>query len=224
MRIKELTLYSGNFSKQISFYTNIMGLVCVGMSEDFAVFRLGDSTLRLVKSNLAQPCHFAINIPCNKENNALAWLKQRVEILTDGKNEMHEFTNWNAKAMYFYDADKNIVEFIARKNLKNESCEDFSSASLLAISEIGMPVSAIEPCFRILKDVANMEIFDGGLERFCAIGDENGLFICINKTVKDWFPTGDKACSSPFEIRFEKKGHEYTAEFKNEELIVNFNA
>jgi hypothetical protein len=51
-----------------------------------------------------------------------------------------------------------------------------------------------------------------------AIGDENGLFICINKNKKDWFPTGDKAHSPEFELDFQENGKDHKLEFKNEQI------
>ncbi|UKM63706.1 hypothetical protein GSB9_00251 [Flavobacteriaceae bacterium GSB9] len=141
-----------------------------------------------------------------------------MEILKIDKEKIQDFDSWNAKAIYFYDNDKNIVECIARKNLKNENPDDFSVDSLLEISEIGMPVSNIETTYKTLKKISNIDVYDGGFEKFCAIGDENGLFICINKKLKDWFPTGDKAFSSEFKIKFKEKELEYIIEFVNEEV------
>jgi hypothetical protein len=69
--------------------------------------------------------------------------------------------------------------------------------------------------FKQLKSLTGIEIFDGGFEPFCAIGDENGLFICINKKVKYWYPTNYKAFSSEFEIRLLEKANEYRIAYKN---------
>jgi len=218
MNIKELKIYTQNLASQVDFYSNVIGLAMMEHSNNQVIFQVGKSRIRIVRNDTFQPYHFAINIPSNKEKEALEWLKKRVEILKDDKTEIQDFDFWNAKAIYFYDPDKNIVEFIARKNMENESKAKFSVNSLLEISEIGMPVDNIEPIFQTLNRITNIEIFDGGFERFCAIGDENGLFICINKQTKDWFPTGDKAYSAEFEIRLMENGHEYELEFVNEEI------
>lgn len=218
MKIKELKIYTQNLSKQTDFYSDKIGLNLIEKSDNQAVFQVGKSKLKIVKSDRFKPYHFAINIPCNKEIGTLKWLKSRVEILKDGMNEIQNFDSWNAKAIYFYDMDNNIVEFIARKNLKNESSEDFDVNSLLEISEVGVPVKDIKTAVSSLGKISNIEIYDGGFERFCAVGDENGLFIFINKEVKDWFPTGDKANSSEFEIKFSQNGLIYELEFKNEEI------
>lgn len=218
MKIKEIKIYTKNLEKQIDFYSNSIGLKLIDSSISHAVFSIGKSKMRIEQSENFQPYHFAINIPCNKENEALEWLKQRVKILKDDTNEIQDFDFWNAKEIYFYDTDKNIVEFIARKNMKNESREVFGVHSLLQISEIGVPVNNIEYTYSTLKKITGVPIFDGGFERFCAIGDENGLFICINKFLKDWFPTGDKPHSSEFEIKVVENDILHELEFKNGQI------
>ncbi|UKM63707.1 VOC family protein [Flavobacteriaceae bacterium GSB9] len=63
MKIKALKIYTQNFSKQIDFYSNIIGLNLIEKSENQAIFKIGKSNLEIVKSNTFQPYHFAINIP-----------------------------------------------------------------------------------------------------------------------------------------------------------------
>ena len=218
MQIKELKIYSSKIKDQADFYSKVLGLKITNFTKEKVSLEFGKSILNIEYKPETTPYHFAVNIPANKDLEALEWLKSKVEILKDGKNEIQDFDFWNAKAIYFYDLDENIVELIARKNLNNLSNQKFDSNQFLEISEIGVPTLDIEKEFNQLKSLTGIEIFDGGFERFCAIGDENGLFICINKKVKDWFPTNDKAFSSEFEIRLIEKGIEYQIDYKNEEL------
>ena len=218
MQIKELKIYSSKIKDQADFYSKVLGLKITNFTEEKVSLEFGKSILNIEYKPETTPYHFAVNIPANKDLEALEWLKSKVEILKDGKNEIQDFDFWNAKAIYFYDLDENIVELIARKNLNNLSNQKFDSNQFLEISEIGVPTLDIEKEFNQLKSLTGIEIFDGGFERFCAIGDENGLFICINKKVKDWFPTNDKAFSSEFKIRLIEKGIEYQIDYKNEEL------
>ena len=218
MQIKELKIYSSKIKDQADFYSKVLGLKITNFTEEKVSLEFGKSILNIEYKPETTPYHFAVNIPANKDLEALEWLKSKVEILKDGKNEIQDFDFWNAKAIYFYDLDENIVELIVRKNLNNLSNQKFDSNQFLEISEIGVPTLDIEKEFNQLKSLTGIEIFDGGFERFCAIGDENGLFICINKKVKDWFPTNDKAFSSEFEIRLIEKGIEYQIDYKNEEL------
>jgi len=218
MTIKELKIYTQNLDQMIAFYGDLMGLDLVKRSTDSAVFLIGKSILKLVEREQFTPYHFAFEIPCNQEVEALEWLKDRVDILKDGGEEIQDFDFWNARAIYFYDSDKNIVEFIARKNLNNERQGDFNTKSILGICEIGMPVQDIQQTFNTLTEISNLRQFSGGMDSFCAIGDEHGLFICINKNVKDWFPTGDKAHASDFEIVFEHQQEQFNLAFINQQL------
>ncbi|NNE76501.1 MAG: VOC family protein, partial [Pricia sp.] len=179
---------------------------------------IGTSILTIAFRPEATPYHFAINIPANKIQEALEWTKARVAILKEGPEEIQDFRSWNAEAFYFYDVDKNIVELIARKNLNNASNEKFGPDQFLELSEIGLPTTDIEKEFDILHRLTGIKVYDGTFDRFCAIGDENGLFICIDKDKKDWFPTNDKAFASAFEIRFSVKKATYRFVYENGKL------
>jgi len=200
MIVKRLTLATSALKDQVDFYHQILGISIFERKEDFIAFTIGHSKLEFFESRNTTPYHFAVNIPSNKAPGALSWLRDRVEILKDGEHELIEFKGWNAESVYFYDADRNIVEFIARKNLGILVDKKFSEKHFLGISEIGMPVENIEKTYLHLKRLHDIEIFDGNFDNFCAIGDENGLFIVIDKQKKKWFPTGETAFSSPFRI------------------------
>ena len=220
MKIKELTIYTSNIESQSEFYSQVLGLKIVKKSPKSISFQVGKTLLHFEFKKTATPYHFAINIPANKEEEALHWLKSRLTILKDGQDEIIDFKAWNAKAIYFYDQDLNIVELIARKNLKNESDLKFGPEQFLEISEIGVPTRDIENVFSILSGVMEIEIYDGGFANFCAIGDEYGLFICIDKDHKKWYPTNDKAFASNFELVLQEKGKQYHVEFNNESIKV----
>lgn len=220
MKIQELTLYTSNIEGQSEFYSQVLGLKIVKKSPKSISVQVGNTLLHFEFKKTATPYHFAINIPANKAVEALNWLKSRCSILKDGQDEIIDFRSWNAKAIYFYDLDLNIVEFIARINLKNDSDKKFGPEQFLEISEIGMPTRDIENVFSILSDVMEIEIYDGGFENFCAIGDETGLFICIDRDHKKWYPTNDKAFASNFQLALQEKGKQYHVEFNNEGIKV----
>jgi len=203
MKIKELLLYSNSFSTQFDFYSKVLGLeILLKESNQFKV-KIGSSVLCYVQKEKATPYHFAFNIYSNQEKQAMQWLKDKVSILKDNHQEIIDFSAWNAKAIYFYDPDKNIVEFIARKNLNQNSDNLFNSNGILEISEIGVATSNVEKQYHFLNQNIGLSKYSGDFERFCAIGSENGLFICIDKNKKDWFPNNDKAYSSDFMAKIE---------------------
>jgi catechol-2,3-dioxygenase len=140
--------------------------------------------------------------------------------MMDG-NEIQNFVNWNAKAIYFYDRDKNIVEFIARNNLKNSSSEDFNGNSLVEISEIGIPTTNIKKEFSFLNEKLGLSIYDGTFENFCAIGSERSLLICIDKNAKGWYPLNDEAYSSDFMLKLIVDQREFVLEYSDEILSVH---
>ena len=221
MEILELTIFTNRLVEQKQFYSETLGLNVLNQSNDFVVFKIGNSKLKLVnRTKLATPYHFAINIPSNKENDALDWLKKRVEVLKMNGNEIQDFDHWNAKAIYFYDIDNNIVELISRKNLNNFSAEKFDQNSLLEISEIGVPTTNIEKEFDFLNKNLGLSIYYGRFNDFCAVGTETGLFICINKNVNSWYPMNDKAYSSDFELQVIIEKEKHKIEYLNEKIKI----
>ncbi len=222
MEIKELILFTNNINKQKNFYSKILELEEIkSFSNNEISFRIGDSVLKFIKRNQATPYHFAINICSNQEQEALFWLKERVSILKDRKEEIQNFESWNAKAVYFYDEDKNIVEFIARKNLSRNSNEAFSPESLLEISEIGLPTVNIEETYRKLNNQMELTIYSGSFDEFCAIGNEDGLIICIDQIKKKWFPIYDKAFPSDFDAEIVNENKTFIINYKKGILNIN---
>ncbi len=220
MRIRELTLCTNHLEEQFDFYSRILGIEVIGKRAGKFGLKIGESILHFIESKNFTPYHFAFNIPSNKETEALAWLKNKVSVLKDEDHEIIDFTAWNAKAMYFYDYDMNIVEFIARKNLKKDSDETFTSNSLIEISEIGTATQDLIEKHHFLTDTIGLSQYSGSPERFCAIGSENGLFICIDKNQKDWYPNSDKAFSSDFNIKIETENKLWNIEFKNDTFTL----
>ncbi|MBR9997773.1 MAG: hypothetical protein KFF73_02325 [Cyclobacteriaceae bacterium] len=200
MVIKSIVLTTTSLKEQINFYQHTLGLRVMEGREKSAVFLLGHTSLAFHESAFSTPYHFAINIPSNKARDALSWARSRVKILKDGDQELIDFKSWNAESVYFYDADRNIVEFIARKNLGIIADNTFGPEQFLAISEIGMPVNNIEETYNRLNQIKRIGIYDGNFESFCAIGDENGMFIVVDCQRKKWFPSQDQVFSSPFRI------------------------
>lgn len=201
MKINELILYTQNLETQVEFYSNVFELKIIHQDVRLSSFKLGNSILTFEVRENSTPYHFAFNIPSNKDEEARDWLKQRVELLPFKGKEMIHFQSWNAKALYFYDSDKNIVEFIARKNLKNNSTESFSSKSILNISEIGISTLTMKETYNEINNLRPIDVYSGNFDRFCALGDEEGMFILANPTLKKWFPWDDDIHPSDFTIK-----------------------
>lgn len=201
MKIEELTIFTNQIEKQKQFYQDVLEFDLVFSSEEKIIFQTGESLLVLQYKEQVEQAHFAFNIPSNKIDEAYNWLKNRVEVLPDGDHVISNFESWNSKAVYFYDADNNIVEFIARQDLEIESLEVFSSKSIVSISEIAIVTTNISKVFKAIYSLKPMEIFDGNFNRFCALGNQEGLFILIDQNLKTWHPTGETAYAADFKIK-----------------------
>jgi len=210
MKIKELIVYTKKLDEQLDFYVDILELQLLKRTAYSGSLKIDSSILTFKFKENVRPCHFAFNIPSAGEEDALKWLKKRVQILSFEGKEINDFESWNAKAVYFYDKDLNIVEFISRKNLKTYKEDEFSSKSILNISEIGLATTRIEKIYHELNEMQKIEVFDGNFRRFCAIGNEEGMFILVNHRIKKWFPTDDEVFVSDFGIR-----GDYNFEFVN---------
>ncbi len=220
MHIRQLTIFTSQLGIQRKFYAETMGLPLKNETPDAVSFAIGKSGFTLKEKAHATPYHFAINIPSEDEEKALQWLKERVGVLAAQGSEIQDFSSWNAKSVYFYDPDKNIVEFIARRNLRYPPVQPFGHRSMLEVSEIGLAVDDIPPYFAQLNTQLGLERYDGNMEQFGAVGDENGLFICINRHKKTWYPTGDKAYPSGFELLVAHKGSEFLVSYQKGTLKI----
>jgi len=200
MQIQNLTLYTPNLERTIEFYNHTLKFPLLIKSLQSATFRIGKTRLTFNRRDEVTPYHVAFNIPSNKETDAKNWLADRVKLLQFNEEELIDFPEWESKAMYFYDMDNNIIEFIARKNLYYTESMPFIPTQVMGVSEVGMAVDNVGKLYDELNNIAPLPIFDGDKESFLAAGDEKGLFILINKNERDWYPCGDKAYTSDFII------------------------
>ncbi|WP_420572332.1 VOC family protein [Kordia sp.] len=201
MKISELTLFTTKLEAQQEFYTQVLELPLIAANAKSFSVKVGVSSLTFVKSTQANPAHFAINISSYKIQQALQWIQQRTDILLCEGKQVADFSNWNAEAVYFYDCDKNIVEFIARKDLDIINTNPFSVADIVSISEMGIVSQDNKAVYDQLQTMRPIEIYDGNFERFCAVGNAEGLFILVNNAKKKWFPTLEEAHVADFHVK-----------------------
>lgn len=158
MRITETMLYTNRLGEMKRFYTDQLGLSVI--EEDSTSFRinLGEDALVFQEAATVQErqYHFAINIPSNRFKEAKEWIKSRVSLLReDGEDEIY-FEGIDASSLYFYDADENVVELIARHSINPESdAEVFSADDFLGIGE--MSLTAVDP-LHVARELAKIEI------------------------------------------------------------------
>jgi hypothetical protein len=189
MDITRLELLSADVEVQKDFYGDVLELP-VRLDSMFLEVQAGRSKLLFTHAPAFDGAyHFAFNIPTNQFETAKTWISSRISLLRDenGNDEFHS-ENWNSSSVYFKDPAGNVLEFIARHNLKSEINEEFNSKQILNVSEIGLPSEDVvalaeEICKRLDVSVFRQE----PNESFTPVGDDNGLLII---PVKDriWIP------------------------------------
>lgn len=220
MRIKELKLYTNLLKEEKEFYSKTLGCQLVEETKSSFTVQIGWSKLSFASSNKSHLYHYCFLIPSNQLQEAMNWMSTRVDILelsTDTK--FVKFDSWNAESFYFYDVSGNIAEFIVRYDLKNESSAPFTIENLLSVNEIGAPTNDIPRTNAELKSFLNSDYWLGNESRFGTHGSQEGLVLLPNYMVKDeWFPTGQKITSEPFEVVLENEGIEKRLTFENEKF------
>lgn len=218
MKIERLEIFTINLRQQLEFYEDVLCLEISFRTQDYFEVEVGYSILKFTQSQNATPYHIAFHIPVKHEECALNWIKSKVPVLKNSNEEIINFGNWNARSVYFYDLDKNILEFISRRNLCLPSNSIFSEKNILGIAEIGLATTNIELIYRQFQEISEIKIYDGNFDKFCALGDDQGLIITINKDLKTWFPTGDKAYASNFIINFIQDFKKYEFKYSDGKL------
>jgi catechol 2,3-dioxygenase-like lactoylglutathione lyase family enzyme len=211
MQFHQVQLKTHNLSSLIHFYRDVLEMPVT----ENAAGRLSIHTAHtnLVFDETADSSgnpvyHFAMNIPSNTIEEAYQWLKDRTTLLwlEDYNSYIADFVNWHAKSVYFLDPAGNIVEFIARFDLQDNVAEHFSSKQIRNISEVGIVFPGTlyrQSTEKLVKD-NNLHYFSKQptLENFCAIGDDEGLFIVVPES-RSWYPCADKPAGIyPLEVSF----------------------
>jgi hypothetical protein len=166
--------------------------------------RVGETALELRAAAGSPFYHFAFLVPGDRFDAALAWARDHVELLRDAETgeEVFDFTNWDAEAVYFHDPAGSIVELIAHHGIgETGATGTFSPHELLGLSEVGLvcdPPSLAEELEREL----GLEVWDGTVEgegRLAFVGEKaRTLILC--RAGRTWLPTGRPAEAHPVEV------------------------
>jgi hypothetical protein len=171
------------------FYGGVLGLPLDG--EPVVV---GETRLRFDVEDRPAFYHFALLVPGDRFDAALAWTQERVEVL----GEVFDFDNWDALAIYFHDPAGNIVELIAHHGLEeNRHRGDFAAEELVGFSELGIVGNPPE-LLRELETVG-LELWDGTIEepdRLAFVG-ERGRTLILAPPNRGWLPTSRPAEPHP---------------------------
>ncbi len=188
MRISRLQLATSDLAALPAFYAGVLGLP-VAPAADATTVQVGGTRVDFVAvAGDADAHHFAINIAPDTFMSAQRYMADRVELIPapDG-SEVHEFTSWDARSLYFLDPVGNVVELIARQDLPERGDPRFSVDAVIAVSEIGVVVDDMRAAVTRLCERFDAPLYDGGGPAFAAIGDPHGLLIVVPRA-REWYP------------------------------------
>jgi catechol 2,3-dioxygenase-like lactoylglutathione lyase family enzyme len=168
----------------------------LGLPIDAGTIVVGETRLRFEVEEGGAFYHFALLVPGDRFDAALAWAEQRVELLGD----VFEFENWDAKAVYFHDPAGNIVELIAHHGLEqNGRSGRFAADELIGFSELGM-VGDTPTLLRQLE-TEGLALWSGTVDepdRLAFVGEKARTLI-LAPPGRGWLPTDRPAEPHPVE-------------------------
>lgn len=185
----------------VQFYHELLGLPLLKETQQLCSFQAGASILTFEHSPKEKDgpfYHFAFNIPENKIQYAEEWQLKRSQLiqppvrLTDegaSKNIVH-FRHWDAHSVFFYDPAGNVVEYIARHTLSNQSKGNFTVKDIQYISEIGLVVDDVAETYKTISDHFGLGQYSTSSSQFLAMGDEYGLLLLMGLGTKAAFQKG----------------------------------
>ena len=177
-----------------TFYGKTLDLRITNETGDRFTVEAGETQVTFVSAADAEGpkppfYHFAFNIPENKILAALEWQKARTPLLAIPERnraagyppEVVDYSHWNAHSIFFLDPAGNVVEYIARHDLKNGDKAPFGWSDILYASEIGLIVDDVAATAATIKDVAAVQQYRDASDQFTAMGDEYGLLLVMKR-------------------------------------------
>jgi hypothetical protein len=175
----------------------------LGLPLDGDAIVVGETQLRFRVEEGGAFYHFALLVPGDRFEAALAWAQDRVELL----GGVFDFENWDALAVYFHDPAGNIVELIAHHGLEESGRDgDFAAQEIAGLSELGV-VGDPRSLLPELEELG-LRLWDGTIEepgRLAFVGERGRTFI-VAPAGRGWLPTGRPAERHPVEAQVRLDG------------------
>lgn len=166
----------------------------LGLPHDGDAIVVGETELRFRVEEGGAFYHFALLVPGDRFEAALAWAGERVELLGD----VFDFDWWDARAVYFHDPAGSIVELIAHRGLEeNGRTGAFAADELVGLSELGL-VGDPPLLLRELEQLG-LRLWSGTVEEPESLGfvGEKGRTFILAPPGRGWLPTGRPAEPHP---------------------------
>jgi catechol 2,3-dioxygenase-like lactoylglutathione lyase family enzyme len=186
------------------FYGGALGLPCDRDGESLTV-TAGGAQLAFTARDGAPFHHFALLVPGDRFDAAVAWLGNQAPLLArpDGGTEF-DFSFWEARAVYVHDPAGNILELIAQRGEAETGARGpFAGAELAGISEIGIVGPGLASAVAALARELGLALWSGGVA-----DDVTGLGFVGRKAHtlilaapgRGWLPTGRPAEVHPVAV------------------------
>ncbi|MCM6773397.1 hypothetical protein NDR87_07925 [Nocardia sp. CDC159] len=204
MRIREVALTATDLRAQADFYRDVLRLP-TEQSADRLRVDIGTSRLIITRDEaFAGVHHLAFGITPGDLDTALAWLRERVELIRANGSELIDGPEgWLSRSLYFHGPEGIVLELIARQADTDRTGGDGSTPRLLSISEVGIGVPDVPAAVRTLAETFDLPPFPPQLPDFAPVGDHDGLLI-LARTDRIWFPTeSDRPARGPLAVHIE---------------------
>ncbi|MBD2700341.1 glyoxalase/bleomycin resistance/dioxygenase family protein [Spirosoma sp. BT702] len=207
MKILDIELHTTDLDATRLFYVRRLGLPMLSQSTNHLTVLIGWTrlTFRLVHHPVA-PYHLAINVPRESLEVVMYYFDLAYLSTQAPGKTIADFTDWRAKACYFYDSTGNLLEFIARTDLSLDDPNLTFTDLFQGVSEVGMAsedvaytAEQIHRRFGVMQFTKSQPQAD-----FNAIGDDNGLFI-LSKVGRKWLFSDTSAGLNHCRIQFISK-------------------
>jgi hypothetical protein len=112
-------------------------------------------------------------------------LQVRAEVA--GENapvDVADFVHWNAHSVFFWDPAGNLLEYIARHDLKNSAPGDFSTKDILYASEIGFVADDTTNLAQAIRAATGIGPYRSPDSVF--LGSDLGLLLVLQKGRRPW--------------------------------------
>ena len=183
------------------FYANVMGFETEKNQRTLRV-RTGETTIQFdkvadnnEKAHSSLNYHIAWAIPENKFALSKKWLAERTILLKDasGMDEFY-FHYVNRQGVYFEDPDGNILELIARHDLKDAVAGAFALPDVLYVNHVGLVADDVAATVKQLGRNLGLELRGRTWPNFASVGDPH-RHVTIVKRNRLWIPERVKAAS-----------------------------
>lgn len=192
MRISTLIIFTNDVPCLIRHYRDVIGLSLIDHDETSATFQIGWSRfiIRHIDTPFPSVYHFAFGIVPNSIISAKTWLENRTPLLRDAEGETQfNFSEWEAKAVYWKDPDGNILELISPDDETHPAHNaPFTPADIVGISEIGIATEDVIAYANHLTERYALPSYRTVNDVFSPMGSDVYGRLIVVKAARLWFP------------------------------------